>query len=48
MSANPTSPAPSQGADASFTVDAFPKRTFQGRVAQVRQAPDQRAERDHL
>jgi HlyD family secretion protein len=29
----------SQGANASFTVDAFPKRTFQGRVAQVRQAP---------
>jgi HlyD family secretion protein len=26
----------SQGANASFTVDAFPKRTFQGRVAQVR------------
>jgi HlyD family secretion protein len=29
----------SQGATASFTVDAFPKRTFQGRVTQVRQAP---------
>jgi HlyD family secretion protein len=28
-----------QGASASFTVDAFPKRIFQGRVAQVRQAP---------
>ena len=28
-----------QGATASFTVDAFPKRTFQGRVTQVRQAP---------
>ena len=28
-----------QGANASFTVDAFPKRTFQGRVTQVRQAP---------
>ena len=28
-----------EGADASFTVDAFPKRTFQGRVTQVRQAP---------
>lgn len=28
-----------EGAPASFTVDAFPKRTFQGRVAQVRQAP---------
>jgi len=28
-----------QGANASFTVDAFPKRTFLGRVAQVRQAP---------
>jgi len=28
-----------EGADASFTVDAFPRRTFQGRVAQVRQAP---------
>jgi HlyD family secretion protein len=28
-----------EGAIASFTVDAFPKRTFQGRVAQVRQAP---------
>ena len=28
-----------EGADASFTVDAFPNRTFQGRVAQVRQAP---------
>lgn len=27
------------GADASFTVDAFPKRIFDGRVAQVRQAP---------
>ena len=27
------------GANASFTVDAFPKATFQGRVAQVRQAP---------
>ena len=39
MSASPTSPAPSQGANASFTVDAFPKATFQGRVAQVRQAP---------
>ena len=28
-----------EGASASFTVDAFPKRTFQGRVTQVRQAP---------
>jgi len=28
-----------EGANATFTVDAFPKRTFQGRVAQVRQAP---------
>jgi HlyD family secretion protein len=28
-----------EGANASFTVDAFPKNTFQGRVAQVRQAP---------
>jgi HlyD family secretion protein len=28
-----------EGASASFTVDAFPRRTFQGRVAQVRQAP---------
>ncbi|MFI4891336.1 MAG: efflux RND transporter periplasmic adaptor subunit [Steroidobacterales bacterium] len=28
-----------EGANASFTVDAFPRRTFQGRVAQVRQAP---------
>jgi HlyD family secretion protein len=28
-----------EGANASFTVDAFPKRTFQGHVAQVRQAP---------
>jgi HlyD family secretion protein len=28
-----------EGANASFTVDAFPKRTFQGRAAQVRQAP---------
>lgn len=28
-----------QGENASFTVDAFPKRTFIGRVAQVRQAP---------
>ncbi len=28
-----------EGANASFTVDAFPNRTFQGRVAQVRQAP---------
>ena len=28
-----------EGASASFTVDAFPKRTFQGLVAQVRQAP---------
>ena len=28
-----------EGANASFTVDAFPKRIFQGRVAQVRQAP---------
>jgi len=28
-----------EGASASFTVDAFPKRTFNGRVAQVRQAP---------
>jgi HlyD family secretion protein len=27
------------GADASFTVDAFPDRTFRGKVAQVRQAP---------
>jgi HlyD family secretion protein len=28
-----------EGANASFTVDAFPKHLFQGRVAQVRQAP---------
>jgi len=28
-----------EGANASFSVDAFPNRTFQGRVAQVRQAP---------
>jgi HlyD family secretion protein len=28
-----------EGANASFTVDAFPMRTFAGRVAQVRQAP---------
>lgn len=28
-----------EGANASFTVDAFPKRTFHGRVSQVRQAP---------
>jgi HlyD family secretion protein len=28
-----------QGATASFTVDAFPKLTFHGHVAQVRQAP---------
>ena len=28
-----------EGASASFTVDAFPKHTFQGRVTQVRQAP---------
>jgi len=28
-----------EGANASFTVDAFPSRTFQGRVTQVRQAP---------
>ncbi len=28
-----------KGADASFTVDAFPDKTFRGRVAQVRQAP---------
>jgi HlyD family secretion protein len=28
-----------QGASASFTVDAFPRRTFHGLVAQVRQAP---------
>ncbi|HTY93095.1 MAG TPA: efflux RND transporter periplasmic adaptor subunit [Steroidobacteraceae bacterium] len=28
-----------QGAAASFTVDAYPKRSFHGRVAQVRQAP---------
>jgi HlyD family secretion protein len=28
-----------QGSGASFTVDAYPKRVFQGRVAQVRQAP---------
>ena len=28
-----------QGADATFTVDAFPKHTFQGTVTQVRQAP---------
>jgi HlyD family secretion protein len=28
-----------EGANASFTVDAFPKLIFQGRVAQVRQAP---------
>lgn len=28
-----------EGADAAFTVDAFPKRTFHGRVTQVRQAP---------
>jgi len=28
-----------QGANASFTVDAFPKRIFRGQVTQVRQAP---------
>jgi HlyD family secretion protein len=28
-----------EGAKASFTVDAFPKRIFEGRVTQVRQAP---------
>jgi HlyD family secretion protein len=28
-----------EGANASFTVDAFPKRIFEGRVTQVRQAP---------
>jgi len=28
-----------EGANATFTVDAFPNRTFQARVAQVRQAP---------
>jgi len=28
-----------EGAEASFTVDAFPRRTFPGRVTQVRQAP---------
>ena len=28
-----------EGANASFTVDAFPRRLFHGRVAQVRQAP---------
>ena len=28
-----------QGASASFTVDAFPRRTFEGVVTQVRQAP---------
>ena len=28
-----------EGAPASFTVDAFPKRAFEGRVTQVRQAP---------
>jgi len=28
-----------KGHDASFTVDAFPDRTFRGQVAQVRQAP---------
>lgn len=28
-----------EGANASFTVDAFPKRIFKGRVTQVRQAP---------
>lgn len=28
-----------QGASASFTVDAYPKRAFPGQVAQVRQAP---------
>jgi HlyD family secretion protein len=28
-----------EGAGASFTVDAFPDRTFHGRVSQVRQAP---------
>lgn len=27
------------GSPATFTVDAFPKRTFQGRVSQVRQSP---------
>lgn len=28
-----------EGSAATFTVDAFPKRTFQGRVSQVRQSP---------
>ncbi len=28
-----------EGANASFTVDAYPKQVFQGRVTQVRQAP---------
>jgi HlyD family secretion protein len=28
-----------QGNKTTFTVDAFPKRTFEGRVAQVRQSP---------
>jgi HlyD family secretion protein len=32
-------PGARQGAAATFTVDAFPTRTFQGRVAQVRQSP---------
>jgi len=35
------------GANASFTVDAFPNATFQGRVAQVRQH-GQCPERDYL
>ena len=32
-------PGARQGAAATFTVDAFPRRTFQGSVAQVRQSP---------
>jgi HlyD family secretion protein len=32
------------GQTAAFTVDAFPRRTFEGRVAQVRKAPRRAAE----
>ena len=39
MSARATSAASRIADQAAFTVDAFPKRTFEGAVSQVRQSP---------